>query len=69
MDKLKIIDNEDLVRDVHTNAVINTSKSSLEAYKQKRDAQRTLVQDIDGLKSEMADIKQLLQQLIAEKNK
>lgn len=69
MDKLKIVDNEDLVRDVQTNAVINTSKSSLEAYRQKRDAQRTLVQDIDGLKSEMADIKQLLQQLLVEKNK
>jgi len=71
MDKLKIEDNEALVRDVKTNAVLNTDLDSLYKYKMKRKKEKeaeNLKHDVASLKDEMASIKELLIQLVKEKN-
>lgn len=62
---VKIEDEETLVRDTHTNAVLNTDLSSLAKYKLKREKDRKMRSDIDNLKSDMTEIKQMLQQLVS----
>lgn len=62
---VKIEDEETLVRDTHTNAVLNTDMSSLAKYKLKREKDRQMKSDIDNLKSDMTEIKQMLQQLVS----
>jgi len=60
----KILDNETLIRDTKTNAVLNTDMTALQQYRAKRERDRLMIQDIDNLKSDMSEIKQLLQQLV-----
>jgi hypothetical protein len=69
---LKILDNEHLVRDVKTNAVLNTDLSSLEKYKAKREREKKVsstINEIENMKDEIKEIKSLLYQLLKEKNK
>jgi hypothetical protein len=70
--KLKILDNEHLVRDVKTNAVLNTDLSSLEKYRTKREREKKVssaITELDNMKDEIKEIKSLLYQLLKEKNK
>ena len=64
MKTLKIKDNEELVRDVNTQAVLNSNMSSLEKYKARRNKEREMNDDVQTLKNDMKEIKELLQQLI-----
>lgn len=60
------IENEDtLVRDTVSNAVLNTDMSALQKYRAKREKDRAMRQDIDDLKDKMSNIEQLLQQLVS----
>ena len=68
MNKLKIKDHDDLVRDVESNAVINTNQTALENYRNKRKAKREMINDVTNLKNDVQEIKELLQQLL-EKNR
>jgi hypothetical protein len=68
MNKLKIKDHDDLVRDVKSNAVINTNQTALENYRNKRKAKREMINDVTNLKNDVQEIKELLQQLL-EKNR
>lgn len=59
------------VRDPTNNAVINTNVTAYTLYKQQRDSVRTIDsmgQEMDHLKSELSEIKQLLGQLIKNDN-
>jgi len=69
MKVLKIKDNEDLVRDTKSNAVLNTDMSSLEKYRARRDKERKMSSDVDELKQRMTNIEQLLQQLVNRETK
>ena len=69
MDKLKIENHEELVRDTKTQAVLNTDLSSLQAYKKRREIQRQKDAELQEIKEEMSEIKGLLHQLLAEKIK
>jgi hypothetical protein len=60
----KISDHEQLIRDMKSNAVLNTDLTSLEKYRIKREKDRQMSKDIDTLKSEMSEIKNLLHQLV-----
>lgn len=60
------IENEDtLVRDTVSNAVLNTDMNALQKYRAKREKDRAMRQDIDDLKDKMSNIEQLLQQLVS----
>lgn len=68
---LKVKDNEKLVRDSKSKAVINTSAEDYSAAVKRRESlqesknqQKTLVEDINNLKEEVNDIKDLLQQIL-----
>ena len=64
----KIIkEDTNLIRDEQNNAVLNTNINGLEAYKKQRDKQRkvdNMVNDVDKLKTDLKDIKNLLEQLL-----
>ncbi len=72
--KVKVENNPDLVRDTSTNAIINTNSGAYEArraqiaavklQKQIDDQQR---KDIDQLKTDMVDIKKMLEKLLGGK--
>ena len=72
---LKVEGHSYLVRDTKTNAIINNDKKGHEQYlalkraKSKEiDKVQTLEQDIQGLKSDLSDIKSMLGQLLDKKN-
>ncbi len=60
-------DTNDLVRDVHSKALLNVNGAKLREHQLKRDAAKLVMknaEDISELKTEMSDIKQMLQLLI-----
>lgn len=73
MDSIKVDGHPDLIRDVHTGAIVNSNESDFHQYMEsyrKRQNQRvkvdTLESDISELKNEMNEIKDLLRQLISK---
>lgn len=50
-------------------AIINVDKNGLEAYKLKREAEKRKEEDINNLREEMSDIKDMLRQLLEKNNK
>ncbi len=60
----KIVDNETLVRDTKTNAVLNTDMTALEKYRARREKDRKMAEDVEMLKDKMTNIESLLQQLV-----
>ena len=72
--KVQVENNPNLVRDTSTNAIINTNSSAYEARRaqisavnaqQKIDEQQR--QDIDQLKTDMVEIKKMLEKLLGGK--
>ena len=71
---LRVEDNKDLVRDTNSKAIINTNRSAYEsavarakAAQKQRDELRDAVRDINNLKCEMHEIKNLLLQIVDKK--
>lgn len=65
----KVKDNDDLVRDTSSSAILNTDSTSLKAYKAQRQRDRMINQVIEEhtqLKTEIAEIKSLLIQLVGK---
>ena len=68
---IKVEDNSDLVRDVNSGAVINVNHSAFETAKRRaldaqrqRDEIRNATREINSLKCEMHEIKDMLKTLI-----
>ena len=64
---MELDDTKDLVRDVHSKALLNISNAKLREHQSKRDAAKMVMknaEDISVLKNEMSEIKNLLQILI-----
>jgi len=64
MNEVKIKDEDSLIRDTDSNAVLNSSLSSLENYKARREMMRKKDNEIESLKEDVKEIKQLLKELI-----
>ena len=71
MDRLQVEDNKDLERDVKSNGIVNTNKSALEKAKKRqadaqkeRDKLRDVTREVNEIKCEMHDIKNMLSQLL-----
>lgn len=65
--KLEKTDDVRFVRDMHSTAVLNNDRNGYQQFlleRQQLIQQQQLVADVDGLRGELSDIKQLLQQLI-----
>tara|TARA_Y100000817_G_scaffold278407_1_gene241142 strand:+ start:423 stop:650 length:228 start_codon:yes stop_codon:yes gene_type:complete len=71
---LKVDGHSDLVKDTKTHAVINTNKNAYVSYKKRlqeaqrqRDEIRTATREINNLKCEMHEIKDMLKTLMDRK--
>lgn len=66
----KIIDHPDLIRDMNSKAVLNTNLEKYEEYKKRKNFLKDLMNqgdEIQNLKKDISEIKELLQALIAKK--
>ena len=71
MARLKVQGYDSLVRDTSTNAIINTSRSDYQIYMQRRQARETqsdmirgAVKEINNLKKELREIKDLIKEIV-----
>ena len=70
---IKVEGHKSLVRDEHSHAIISTDTNSynnymkmIETKKKEKDELRDAVREINSLKTEMHEIKSLLQQLVSK---
>ena len=70
-DTIKVEGQTHLVRDVNSNAIINTNKSEYQLYMQRvkvrekqSDKLRSAVKEINNLKSEFREIKNLIKEIV-----
>ncbi len=64
MDHLKVKDQDHLYRDVNSGAIINTDNSAFEKYKRSKLKFQNMEHELNYLKSEISEIKNLLKQLV-----
>ena len=67
----KVEGHKDLIRDLHSNAIVNTNTTEYSLYLQRRklreknnDILRDTVKEINTLKSELFEIKKMLKEVI-----
>ena len=58
----------DFKRDMQTNAMVSIDTGGLAAYKKRKNNATQLVNDINTLKGEMQDIKNMLSKLVGQLN-
>ena len=63
---LKVQGNDSLVRDVSSKAIINTNSKEYQNYVDKRNMMAKQKQEIDSLKKDMSEIKEMLATLIGK---
>jgi hypothetical protein len=69
-EEVVIIPNEGFVRsETNPSALVNVDNEALKAYKMKREADKHKTNEINSLRNEVAELKQLLYKLLSEKNK
>jgi hypothetical protein len=69
-DFLKVKDNQDLVREKRSNAILNTNVKELNKYKQDREEKlklKNLFDENEKMKNDIDEIKSLLRQLLGQK--
>lgn len=69
--KLKVKENERLVRDAGNFAILNTDRSAISSHEQKMAQLRKIKsqeEEINTLKSDVSEIKDMLKQLMTQRN-
>lgn len=56
------------VRDVNSKAILNTNRNALENYKKAKKRKQAEIDDINTMKQEISEIKEILQQLLGKQN-
>ena len=71
MDRVKVQDNSNLERDLKSNAIVNTNRHAYDlakkraaAAQQERDKLRDVTREVNEIKCEMHEIKNLLTQIL-----
>jgi len=64
MEYKKVEGHSDLIRDLETNAVINTNKTAYQDYLKMREEKLKEKQRLDNLENEVGEIKSLLYKLL-----
>ena len=72
MDYYKVKDHDNLVRDPHTGAIINTNSTDYEQYVTRRNVKtnehqkaQNMEEDLANLKNEIGEIKSLLKEIVS----
>jgi len=70
MKTIKVADHRNFVRDLNSQAIINTNVSDYEEYKKLEEASRiretTMANEINSLKNDISEIKSILKQIIGK---
>jgi len=61
---MKVEGHSNLIRDEHSSAIVNTDYNGYLAVKKRRELQKKTTEDINTLKEEMGEVKNLLSDLI-----
>lgn len=67
---VKVKEDEDLVRDTRSRAILNTDNSGLSAYREKKKREASLskvFEEHEQMKRDLDEIKSLLKQLVGQK--
>jgi len=56
------------VRDIDSKAILNTNRSALENYKLARQKKMDEINDINNMKQDIADLKEMLKTLLGKQN-
>lgn len=67
MQRMKVIENPDLVRTKENSAIINTNLEALNKYKEEREQRRKLneiAQDYDRLRADVGEMKSMLEKIL-----
>mgnify|MGYP007090102891 CR=1 FL=1 len=67
MTLLKIEDAPDYVKDTNSGAILNTNVRALEAYRTKREKQKSLENRVASLENNINELKSLLLAVLSEK--
>jgi len=62
------IENSKLERDVHSKAVLSTNRNALESYKMERNRKLAEMNDINNMKKDIQELKEMIQQLMGKQN-
>ena len=63
MDKIKVDGHSNLYRDMNSGAVVNSNVEEFERYKLSKQKRESLINEINILRKEVSEIKQLLKDL------
>ena len=63
MDKVQVEGNSDLYRDLNNGAVVNSNRDEYEKYMRAKKQRNAMTNEINNLKHELDEIKQLLKKL------
>lgn len=62
------IENKKLERDVNSKALLNTNRNALENYKIERERRLAEKNDINNMKRDIAELKEMIGQLLGKQN-
>ena len=62
------IENKKLERDLNSKAVLNTNRNALENYKMERKKRLSEIEDINNMKKDIAELKEMIGQLLGKQN-
>ena len=62
------IQDKKLERDMNSKAVLNTNKNALENYKAERQRRQSEVDDINSMKRDIAELKEMIVKLLGKQN-
>jgi len=68
MNYLKVADEQNLIRDAESYAILNTDKAAIESAKERKARLKKEKQELDTLKNDVNDIKILLNQIVDKLN-
>jgi|TARA_Y100000310_G_scaffold298766_1_gene333005 hypothetical protein len=62
------IENKKLERDTNSKALLNTNRNALEQYKIERKRKQGEIEDINNMKRDIAELKEMVGQLLGKQN-
>jgi hypothetical protein len=62
------IENSKLERDIYSKAVLNTNLNALETYKMERKRKQEELNDINNMKQDIKELKEMIRELMGKQN-
>ncbi len=62
------VENSKLERDVHSKALLNTNRNALEQYKMEKKRKEAEMNDINNMKNDIKERKEMIRELMGKQN-